>query len=265
MKKENQMGNSAHEQRMNNIDMYQAEWEYFDDCIKEKVPFIMIQRLDEIYSEIQYNYGHIPASQEVLDKIHEDIGKMYEAQLEFLRIPVEKSSFTPTDQSGKFTVRKVQEDFFSSELRSYLLQILKNGTVSRYETSKKYSSELKYVTSTEVGTNSQHWEYCKQNKYPYVGIYLEDDTFAQVEYDLFHCPAEQDTFDKIMDDLNNMYKASNNFLRIPDDKFSYIGGARNGIFRVRKEQAEFFAKELLRYLINILKMKKERSNGKIIK
>lgn len=245
------MGNSAHEQRMNNIDMYQAEWEYYDDCIKEKVPFIMIQRLDETYSEIQYNYGHIPASQEVLDKIHEDISKMYDAQLEFLRIPAEKSSFTPNDQSGKFTVRKEQEDFFSSELRSYLPQILKNETVSRYETSKISSSELKYVTSTEAGTNEQHWEYCKQNKYPYVNIYIEDDTFAQVEYDLFHCPAEQDTFDKIMDCIGKMYEASNEFLQIPNDKYDYFGGTRNGIFRVRKEQAEFFAKELLRYLINI--------------
>ena len=253
MKKEKKMGNSAHEQRMNNIDMYQAEWEYFDDCIKEKVPFIMIQRLDETYSEIQYNYGHIPASQEVLDKIHEDIGKMYEASFEFLRIPADKSSFTPTDQSGKFTVRKEQTDFFSSELRSYLLQILKNETVSRYDTSKISSSELKYVTSTESGINEQHWEYCEQNKYPYINIYLENDTFAQVEYDLFHCPAEQDTFDKIMDCIGKMYKASNNFLRIPDDKYDYFGGTRNGIFRVRKEQAEFFAKELLRYLINILK------------
>jgi len=250
MKKENQMGNSTHEEDMESI---YDEWEYFDDCIKEKVPFIMIQRLDETYSEIQYMFRHIPASQEVLDKIHEDIGKMYEASLEFLRIPAEKSSFTPTDQSGRFTVRKEQEEFFANEIRCYLLQILKNETGSRYETNHKSNSELKYVTSTESGTIEQHWEYCKQNKYPYVGIYIEDDTFAKVEYDLFHCPAEQDTFDKIMDCISKMYEASKEFLQIPDDKYIYSGGNRNGIFRVRKEQAEFFAKQLLRYLINILK------------
>ena len=99
---------------------------------------------------------------------------------------------------------------------------------------------------------SAHYKYCAQHCLPFVRI-IHAIKYSKVEFDVYEMvkpkglPGEQPA-----DFIIDLYRSYARFTGLPNDRFSYAGGANNLIFTVYREHAEPFASQLYDYLLKFV-------------
>ena len=99
-----------------------------------------------------------------------------------------------------------------------------------------------------------HWEYCKQNKIPFIQIRILDKEFCSLEYDLlpmitFNLSIEP----SLIDEMNKLYNAYSSFTFLPKKSYSAIGGSNSFSMCIFQEHSGSLAEKLFDFLIHYVK------------
>lgn len=97
--------------------------EYWENCQKNKIPYITIKRIDKTYFEIFYDVTNTKAD---LNSISDEIKNIYLSYVKFLLIPYyEYESYLSQDYFFSMLIKDGQEQFFAEKLFDYLMNELK--------------------------------------------------------------------------------------------------------------------------------------------
>lgn len=101
---------------------------------------------------------------------------------------------------------------------------------------------LKFIIDKKNDYN-KHWDYCTKNDIPFVNI-IPAIKYSKIEFDILCMLDLYQLTNSPSDFLIELYNVYSEFFKLPTDKISCVGGAKNLIFTIHKEHSEFFAAQL---------------------
>ncbi len=117
-------------------------------------------------------------------------------------------------------------------------------------------SVIKYILVNKKGNSiyNNHWEYCRENKIPCIQILKFGTKFWQVEFDVASITMqERFVILNYSDHVIPLYELYCIYSKLPPNKYSAIGGGRNLIFTIFKEDATDIAEKLFDLLVILSK------------
>ena len=107
-----------------------------------------------------------------------------------------------------------------------------------------------YQICDSIETANEYLKLCRERKEPYLVIRSDQAPkgYRHIEYDLSTASPWSKRFEPILEDLESIYRSYVKFFRLDDDVWSFAGGSMSAGFVVKKEHAEFIAKQLIDYL-----------------
>ena len=108
----------------------------------------------------------------------------------------------------------------------------------------------KFVYKSKDSGSYSHWDYCRDNKIPYVRIIKSGTKYWKIEFDMASVTMrERFVIISYADHIIPLYKLYAKYSSLPDNKYMYVGGGRNLIFTVHKKDAPDLAEKLFDLLL----------------
>lgn len=105
------------------------------------------------------------------------------------------------------------------------------------------------LRNENLSQNTDHWDYCNKNKYPYILIRSYNKKYDHIFYDITHL---SHNLEEISDRVKKIYLAYIDFFAIPYidvqnlfDEFYFFN------LYIKKTHSEYISKQLFYYLLDV--------------